>query len=439
MVDTLLVGGQIGTSGDYTFVELVAPFGRLLRIECQTLESDISLVGFLGRLVVSGDVNGSITAGTIGPGIFTVTGDPGLFIGGNVSGEIRIGSMFVNLTTSYPAIKAADMDIAGSIADGVLLHGAISDDASVSLASLDTGRRFLVGDQTAVLLSDGIGGVVTIGSVAPTAVIEVIGNVEATASIEIAGAIEGDILITGSLLGSLDLTDDHSLVRHIIVNAEGKDPTDPDPNVWTGPVTIGMAPNDTTLAPIPLCTNLSADIGGGAVGIVPYNLHKQDCVPPSGSTASALPGSPIQQVRLRYYGPLAPNITLGSESSFVERKRQICGYGQACDWEDVTENYSISITGERDLLVSGSFDCGYKYRVTPGPGLWCGGSPSLEAAEIPVAEDVYFLEIFCKTDLSMNGITDTQDVALWLAEPCDIDENGVIDTNDLSTIMSAIE
>lgn len=46
---------------------------------------------------------------------------------------------------------------------------------------------------------------------------------------------------------------------------------------------------------------LSSALGGGAVGLAPFNLHPTDCDPPHGAS---LEFDPTTTVYLRHYGPV---------------------------------------------------------------------------------------------------------------------------------------
>jgi hypothetical protein len=67
--------------------------------------------------------------------------------------------------------------------------------------------------------------------------------------------------------------DTSGLQGQLIINAENGGYT------WEGDVEFGPSGSATPLSPVPYYDNKSADIGGGAVGLVPYYLHYNDCTP----------------------------------------------------------------------------------------------------------------------------------------------------------------
>ncbi|MDQ7014341.1 MAG: hypothetical protein Q9O74_10655, partial [Planctomycetota bacterium] len=119
----------------------------------------------------------------------------------------------------------------------------------------------------------------------------------------VGGAFDGDVLINSSLSGPLsyarfaksyegtftigdnfaadenatttefdvlgDPSNGEGLKGQVIINANNNSGT------WTGAVAV----NSTALAPVPYYNNIAEDIGGGAVGLVPYYLHYNDCTP----------------------------------------------------------------------------------------------------------------------------------------------------------------
>ncbi len=139
--------------------------------------------------------------------------------------------------------------------------------------------------------------------------------------IKVAGGVlpDGRILRIGGSLsnppvqgfnGAIELPA-NGLQGQIIVNASNGGGS------WVGNVVIGT----TTLVPEPDYAQTSASLGGGAVGLVPFALHDEDCVPanaPSSPPAilnskfcGRIPGEE-EYIALRFYGPVRVDHTSAS-------------------------------------------------------------------------------------------------------------------------------
>ena len=93
---------------------------------------------------------------------------------------------------------------------------------------------------------------------------------------------------------------DGGLAGQVIINA-GNLGT---PGVWSGTVTVGsivLGPGQSPPNQSPHYGVLSSELGGGAVGLAPFNLHLTDCDPPHGAS---LEFDPTTTVYLRHYGPV---------------------------------------------------------------------------------------------------------------------------------------
>ncbi len=207
------------------------------------------------------------------------------------------------------------------------------------------------------------------------------------AGIAIDGKVNGTITIGDELDSQIAIRNDQNsgdpgaLLGQIIVNASnaGKQ--------WlknivlgTGAGTITVGPNESQPDDAPSYDRASADIGGGAIGLVPFNLHGADSNPAVG--AIVLNTHFLTQVRIRHYGPITIDQTGGQSGVLAVKIERRTSYYPGNNnsnnnpWSDVSSRWSlsdISVSG-RDLLVAGDpteepvpdqFICGYEYRITP--------------------------------------------------------------------------
>lgn len=112
----------------------------------------------------------------------------------------------------------------------------------------------------------------------------------------------------GQCLGTISIGEDLVSGQHMITTPSGSllgqviiGANSPFSSTWTGPVVVGS----TTLAPIPYYDDTAASLGGGAVGLVPFALHREDCKPYDDQVLdpAALPG-PSNPILMRHYGPV---------------------------------------------------------------------------------------------------------------------------------------
>jgi hypothetical protein len=285
--------------------------------------------------------------------------------------------------------------------------------------------------------------------------------------IEIKQSLGRPITVTGALTGSIvvgeSIPSPHSitagslgaggLVGQIIVNAKNTT------GVWTGPVTVG----GVGLLPRPYYANLASTLGGGAVGLVPYSLHKEDCSPahaPDGGCGLELstkvwPGQTTRETFvLRHYGPVFNSSQ--QKPYLVERSMFACPYGTPCPgpWEDITSVCDVYVPGlasgsfSREAwvsmaLVNGSpvpFNRDYSYRISlvSDSGVMRLRSAGTLASTAPgVVGYPYEFKPLC-FDLNLNLIADPGDIDAWIEQPADVDYSGEIDVADLIRLIETV-
>ncbi len=308
------------------------------------------------------------------------------------------------------------------------------------------------------------------------------------------GAFVGDVLINSSLSGPLsyarfaksyegtftigdnfaadenaattgfdvlgDPSNGEGLKGQVIINANNNS------GAWTGAVAV----NSTALAPVPYYNNIAADVGGGAVGLVPYYLHYKDCTPignkynetstgldqlgecDAGSHA-LLKISYAQlnpSVTIRHYGPIKQQ---GTGKPFTVKR--ISSSAAPCDgmgnpnWIDVTDavvggpfTHTLHPNGElRALQVAGPFEDGFDYLIEPkttgSDMLLCDGLTDPMEVK-PVMDYDYRIRVFYLQNTTMSNGLEANDITAWIANPTDTTLDGTADNNDLVDVIEAV-
>ncbi len=156
------------------------------------------------------------------------------------------------------------------------------------------------------------------------------------------------------------------LTGQIIINADNL----PNP-VWTASVYFGDPANPDIELTGPGYTESPDLLGGGSIGLVPFALHDESCVPPNGETVSVGSDDRPLQVKLRHYGPVTWK---GTAPLTVERQAN----GDVCEWQLVTNNFVfIPAKGDENSILAVAapgapgFEVGYAYRIQSTGQLLC--------------------------------------------------------------------
>lgn len=204
-----------------------------------------------------GEIDATGTSGTDGVGEFVVTGD----VVGQIFAE-RVGAI-----DGWNGVWT----IGGDLDADVVIRGDVDAESTASPATVVIGGEFKAGR------------------------VFVIGGT-------LAGGASG--------VGGIKVTDTAGLKGQIIVNAN--DTSD----AWLGDATVGATVLDPGGSGTDFAyTTTSSTLGGGAVGLVPYHLHKTDCLPAYNETGSceyvgseewpaAWGGEERQTIVLRHDGPV---------------------------------------------------------------------------------------------------------------------------------------
>lgn len=412
--------------------------------------------GFIGVHSIAGaDIGGDITVGIelpqpVGGGQSTITD---LSVSGDILGDVIVeyGSIeSLNVLGALGSTSPVDVRVQGNIFN--LVAGAINADIT-TLANGGTGSvRWLEttsGDFTGSLATSYLSEIGT-GQPAGITIDGDLGadldfNNNVSAPITVDGSVPSTSTITvGQYLnGAGDITLG-SLAGQVIINADNAAGT------WVGDVRIG-GPSGTVLSPVPFYTDDAATVGGGAVGLVPFNYHPVDGVPDDDATIYAAPAEPVE---MWFYGPVkADPSAAGSPLRIEARSTKFANN----PWVDVTDDFTVTVSGS---------GVSRKVEITKGPNnTWFGvmneyrflpvqandavnGFRRLLCAdlnaEVPAHDggaDPYSFKFPLTSiplDLSLNGTVDTPDAVIWMAEPVDYDGNGTAGAEDFQLIVDAI-
>lgn len=172
----------------------------------------------------------------------------------------------------------------------------------------------------------------------------------------------------------------------------------------------------------------ASDLGGGAVGLVRFRLHANDCFPADG--VSIDPASVGNEIRMRHYGPVAWDPNDGQPFK-VERRR--IGSISESDWKHqdcftCTPDSNPTIVKVSTSAVS-RLQRGFEYRVSrntrPGDGsnvLRCD-LPHLSISSDPEVYD-YAPLVF--------KVCDT----FYAWAPGDADDSGIVDDEDIDSVLA---
>ncbi len=270
------VAGSIGTGSGLVSIDCIASGsgGTIEFIRAAEIHADITADLNVQHIeTTTGVFRGSLIADEFSGG-----SSAGLDVAGDLDADVTVDYVF------RPIV------IAGSILDGVTftVNNNVSIDSNGSIQVLDDlDGTLIVGGTLAsnrtLYIADAVRGTIDIGTLAGILEID---NILSSS---------GLVAVRGSLSGAVTIADD-GLAGQVIVNA-GNLGT---PGVWSGTVTVGsivLGPGQSPPYQSPHYGVLSSALGGGAVGLAPFNLHPADCDPPHGAS---LGFDPTTTVYLRH-------------------------------------------------------------------------------------------------------------------------------------------
>ncbi len=184
-------------------------------------------------------------------------------------------------------------------------------------------------------------------------------RVSACITIDPSGTLDQPVLIDGTLSGNIYATGTTTagvLPNQVIINRSNSSKT------WSGNVILGsftLSPSASQPLQAPYYNKTDSNLGGGAVGLVPFAIHESD------SDATNLVVG--QTVRLRFYGPVAKGS--GSTPAIAVDYDNYCctpTLWQRLPASDFTVTFS---SNGRDVLITPNtlldWDGDVRYKITP--------------------------------------------------------------------------
>lgn len=390
-----MIGTVLTTnSGDLTG-HITAPNGTI---------GTINIAGSIGtltnvRTITAKDGIGTIDANAIYANITTNQGNTDGNFGGIQRLRTRAGVFSGSLTSRFlfSGMPTDGVRVAGDLQANITFVNDIH--LPITATSLVTGRTISIRhvgvngsintDQGAIagtiLLTGNLEGDISGGAL--TGTIDIRGSGTSTSSSMItlnSVARTGKILIGNSLQSTavVQINQAQGLAGQVVINNNGGS------GAWSGTVRVGTGAGAITLNSsqaqpnqAPYYRRVSADIGGGAVGLAPFRYYASDCTPASGTyfrRADFEPnGSDPRGILIRLYGPVARGP--GQRAVLVER--QIRNQAGVSVWGDFTDMFTATVNPSgmsRTLRVHYSGTVGDlatgRYRVSVEPeGIVCAG------------------------------------------------------------------
>lgn len=229
----------------------------------------------------------------------------------------------------------------------------------------------------------------------------------------------GALVIAGSLSGDLDFG---SISGQVVVNADGFGS-----DTWTS---TSAVVNGVTLTRLPHYPELPSDIGGGAIGLVPFSIHREACVPVHDSTVNETCAATMKpgpcDVQIRFYGPVTGPTTPGG--SFLVECRPI---GTTLPWDDISSDFEAAFSADCRTVTlapvaspSACWANGHIFRVTPKAALVCKDVPHSVSAD-PSRKYVFIVE--------QNACAAAD---MYTTSNCSAGPDGIVDLSDFSCYLS---
>lgn len=208
----------------------------------------------------------------------------------------------------------------------------------------------------------------------------------------------------------------------------------------------------------------SSKLGGGAIGVVPFELHDQDCVPAHASLVCSVPTLEANEDRetvvLRHYGPIFDSKPSDEYKPLkIERRSNVCEY--PCSpppaWVDVSDDFVVVVRpGGATRVVwvypedvggnPGTFGYQYEYRITMRDESTPTYRTDLRSDEtfVASASDApnvlgypYTFNLLCM-DMNMSNWIESGDVGAWVETPADLNSDGEADLTDLVLLVETV-
>lgn len=393
-----------------------------------------SFAGYIGDIQVGGDINNGTTSPSIRAlhGIGLIEADSitsyiaAQWDGSSLAHDGRIGEVRASTGNCNAKVQASTMDASVS-ENGIDIKNDLTQELGFNNAGLyGTSDPYL-----------------TI-----TTPITIQGNLGTTSAITIDCGINSILRIDGSMLANIRFRNNCMLQGQIIINGGNNGGTWPTGSLVRFYDRKDGSGNFVHLFDIsgstPYYTKTSTELGGGAIGLVPFHLHDIDCSPANNATTHGRmlvtefirpnPNSGAitsKSIKLHFYGPVRTD-ALSTDSAQPIIVEQIPDIGNPIDLTascDITMKRGGDSGWSREIEIKGKSGAGFlhgTYRITArttGTGrLYCDQL----ALATPPAVNAFTYWIDLREDCDTNGADDLDEIAShpWWD---DFPENGRLD------------
>jgi len=478
-------GGSIGTvriNGDF-----LGNITAVNSVDIDTVNVDGNLLGSIttnsgtiNRVEVDANWGGTISSG----------GDINNIVIGGVAG---VGLNASNqLVLSPGSISTSNGASVATVTVGSDYVGSLSVDGNLNDCQIN-GAIFSLNPSNAVIPADvtvngtvtffDVGNAVNLTNTDISAIADIDFNTVAPAGVIIMDGdfASGDLSLTNGLPqnafvgvgGEVDSTvalnlPPDGLVGQVVVNLND------DGSSWGGDVVV----DSITLSPN--YTELSSELGGGQVGVAPFNFHQRTSAPGAGESRDCDPyhteavtaaynpstgkNDVIASVNIRHYGPVFAD---GAGSHFrVEFKSDVL----PSSWVDRTSLFEIdtsvtgtsALTADRDAVIKGTvfngngFTAAGRWRIRPISGkVKCGdvsGNPDVAwdsnvtsgdlGSSSGTQYDWYQFRVLLQApgggNTLLQGGTNASDVSAWIDSPYEVNADGETDTTDFEEVVESL-
>ncbi len=264
------------------------------------------------------------------------------------------------------------------------------------------------------------------------------------------------ISIGNSHFGQIIIDEPNGLAGQIIFNANAGGASG-----WGvgGLVALAQAHGDPRLFTQREYQRNTAPIGGGAIGVAPFNVRGRESLPQPFAVVNRTPhrvwpgaAGDRETVVMTFDGPVTSQT---DQVLMIERASSAtsCPPGEPCipEFKPVTDVFDVLVAPPnhpREVWISpksrfaggvGTFGGGqWIYRVTPRTDEFTTILKSAQTNTVAPVSQFSYSFIVDSFDITQDRRLTPDDAVAWITAPADVDGDDAVDGNDLSTLITAI-
>lgn len=321
-----------GTTASIALIQAKSIWADINLPNTSAPRGDVFMLTTTGSGTGQGSFSGSLRAFSIGE-----SSGNSIDLSGDLNASIELGG-----TVKRPVVIDGSLSTGASLATGQVQDLSLGGSVTV-MGDLD-GTLRVGNDQLANITVNGaVNGSIVVGN-----------SLVQQSTITVGGDMQGDISIAHDLAGTITVPAG-GLKGQVMVNAANSGGT------WTGTVNVGsiqLKPNNTASPDdsAPFYRRVSSNLGGGAVGLAPFNLYGPDCAPendPNGTGIGIFENAlhaPGGHVEARFYGPIQKKNAAAWSTHVMVQCRPLppnpdCNYPwtvDPCSWIDVSSAFDVA-------------------------------------------------------------------------------------------------